>query len=334
MVRFIFLTLFGFSLLANSAGASTQCKAYLGSQLGARYKLEIGQVLEIEIIKNGRAERQIVSFLGKARHIDGSISGAFFFNAEKMRIEFIGIEHIQFFERTNLIDLDEVAPIVRSINQQGGTCAAYAIFNCFRQLYEDGYLGNGMLAHHLGDEASRNRFFVRINSDYYSDGNHRGVEDDVARELGFEIQRLDTRNAQSLADHLRRLSSNPWPVLLYFDVNSSMSETPYIIYNHMTDSVADKRLWQPRPSGNSSPGGHQILVIKTFVDTKGKEWLLVVDSNWQAPRLWDIQALRHIHAARIGGWSLWQNGSNPEELPPPPPAHFSAGEPLQDPTEF
>lgn len=336
---FIFAVFYSVSFIF-SAEANTKCRAYLaGLSASPRFALDIGAPINIELEIEGTTKKIKANFLGISKYIDGTSSGAFFFDAKEKIIHFIGIGDVKFYQDTlgQQMEVPEnfLAPIVRSINQQGGTCAAFAIFNCMRQLFINGDEGNGMIFHHMDSEPARLRFWERIRHDYYGDGNHRDAEHNIAKELGFKKVNINNYSPQKMAEFLREYSKAGWPFILYFDVGEAMSITPYRIYNHVTQTMADQRLWTPSTTGRGS-GGHQIIGVKVFIDTQGQEWIVVVDSNWQAPRLWKIQELNNIRLGGIGGWGFSQVGPNPlpEDRPPPPVMHFGETYELKEPSEL
>lgn len=285
--------------------------------------LRMGDVFHAHF--NGQPTPDPVHFLGASRELNGNIGGYFFFDPAQMEIHYIPKVEMELTLASAPVDPGKVEPIVRSINQEGGTCAAYAIFNNIHQLLALGSIGNGLVVRRFESEAARNKTYVWIDQKYYGDGDHRGAENEVAAELGYEISRLDSSSPQALAASIRHSSGMGWPMLLYFSVDAKMSQTPYTIFHHGTKETASRRLWLPRRD-YVRKGGHQINVFRSFVDLEGREWLVVVDSNWQAPRLWPIQELNYVDVADIGGWTLWQRGPNPTQLPPPLDTPFITGE--------
>lgn len=338
--KFVFLA-FVLSILTRFVEANTACDIHIQKlSSSTRYSLSIGDEVEVQLEKNGELKTFRANFLGLSRYIDGSSSGVFVFDAKELRIHFVGMDSVSFFQNHNGLNVavpsSAVAPIVRSINQQGGTCAAFAIFNCMRQLYLNGFEGNGMVHHHMQSEPSRTRFWAKIDHDYYGDGNYRDAEHNIALELGFKKESMDTRSAEKMADFMRAYSEAGFPFLIFFDVGAQMWRTPYVIYSHVAEQESDRRLWTPSENGRHS-GGHQILGVKVFTDTEGKEWIVVVDSNWQAPRLWPIEELSKYRSGRIGGWGISQVGPNPapDQRPPAPVMLFDADiDELQEPTDL
>ena len=325
----LILICFVISASTHAQSSPSSCRAVVQAAVGKAYALELGQHLDLEIRSPGsqtgpgvKTSRAVC--LGRCVSLDHRDVGAFFFDATAMRIHYFPAEAIEIISQADesVIPLTKLAPVIRSVNQEGGTCAAYAIYNGTRQLFAQGFLGNGMIANHMADEVSRGRYLVRVAMDYYGDDSHLGTESNIAKELGFEVSSLSVNSPIVLAELIRESSSRGWPMLIRFDVGKPMSETPYTVFDHANQVESTRRLWLPRPPHGNSSGGHQIMVLKTFVDPTGQEWMLVVDSNWQAPRLWKIQELNSVSSANIRGWTLWQKGPNPGELPPPPNTPF------------
>ena len=49
----------------------------------------------------------------------------------------------------------------------------------------------------------------------------------------------------------------------------------------------DTRLWIPRKIGERNGGGHAIVAAAAFT-SMGRRKVLVLDSNWSEPRVWDL----------------------------------------------
>jgi len=336
--RFLIALIFGcFQLAADYSWASQICTGMLATIVPENpYALEIGDVFEVQF--PGSKDTRQVHFLGASRLLDGTVGGYIFFDPRKREIHHYPLRQMEFLgPDSKPIADDDLESIVRSIDQEGGTCAAYAIFNCMHQLYVSSQLGNGTIVHHMSNEANRQRFYVRIHTEYYGDDTHIGAEDEIAKGLGYAIVSLDSSNISKFTEAVRHSSSLGWPMIISFEVGRRMSETPYKILDHQTGQTADRRLWVPQ-DGSGSSGGHQILFLRTFKDLTGNEWIVVVDSNWQGPRLWSIKELNHMHTGNVQGWTVWQDKPTPNPLPPAPITPFDnnedLGPPLRYPSEF
>jgi hypothetical protein len=51
----------------------------------------------------------------------------------------------------------------------------------------------------------------------------------------------------------------------------------------------DSRLWIPRKIGQRNSGGHSIIAVGSF-DLNQKTYLLMLDSDWSEPRIWDMDS--------------------------------------------
>jgi hypothetical protein len=321
------------------ASASLPC-LFTVSQLGQNKSLLIGSEGNFQgsgQLSNLSGE---MNFLGISRRIDGSTGGLFFFDPAQNRIHYIPQSLVVVNETgtARTLGVSELEPVVRSINQEGGTCASYAMFNCFHQLYASNRLGNGMMVHHMENEASRQRFYTKNIMRYYGSASHVGAESDVAKALGYVTKSFKTSSPKALAESLSQASAGGWPSLLRFDVGKEMAQTSYEIFNHETQEVASRKLWLPTRDGRSS-GGHQIMALRLFIEASPAKtpWLVVVDSNWQAPRLWRVSELNQLQRARIAGWTLSQPNPNPSVLPAKPSTpflHDPVVPDLSEPTDF
>ena len=184
------------------------------------------------------------------------------------------------------LQLDSYQKLVGPIDQEGGTCAAFAMYHMTIQLEKDRIVKLGL------DETGRMKLLSYYISEYYLDARRQDsvekILDSTGTKYGFKC------NTKKFTDYSKALAfiqtsfAAGQPVLTEFDVGSDMVTSRYSIVDfEKNGSVEDPRLWVPRESGQRDGGGHAIVLAAGFVDA-GRNQALVLDSDWSAPRVWDL----------------------------------------------
>jgi hypothetical protein len=100
-----------------------------------------------------------------------------------------------------------------------------------------------------------------------------------------------------------------WPTLLTFDVSGEMSVVKYPIIAHDNGieeaSNFTKHLWMPKLSSQVRKAGHMVLVQGVF-ESNGVKKLLILDPNFQVPRLWDLSVLDNYIGGNIDAFVLYR----------------------------
>ncbi len=309
-----------FSNLSVEAASRCQLTATEATNHPA-YKIGIGNQVTLSV---NDAPAVTGIFLGRLIRIGGETKGVPLFLPNENKILLApGLDTLVFDSGGKPIAPEELFPVARSVNQWGGTCAAFTIFNCLRQMSYRGFRGNNSLPDHLRSEEARWRLFLRIDEDYYKDGDHRQTEEKVAAEMGFKIYRISTDVAPSaFKSEIDKYVGNGWPVMIAFKVGQEMWQTPYVIEDLEHGNTIDRRLWTPRThltSPRSSYAGHQILVVGVIQTAQGRHYV-VVDPNWQAPRLWPEEEFNDLYNTGIQSWVMWQDGPSSDAPGPNPPS--------------
>lgn len=286
---------------------------------GLNYDLMLGREIEFSSLENSVQKNKGI-FLGLLRRIDGTYDDLAVFVPTEQRIVLIPSSWVD-IRTADLnfgVNLANLFPVPRSVNQQGGTCAAYAIFNAFRQLRYRDIKGNGMIEQHFATEESRHRFLTQVHYDYYSDSNWKDAVANTTRETGIAFYDISTNSVSGFQTELRKYLAQGLPVLVRFDVAKTMAQTPYTLFEYSKNAATDRLLWLPADSSGSSNGGHQVVALGTFVHGVN-EYVIILDSNWQAPRIWDMREFEKLYSAGIRANVLWQNGEQPTAPPIPMP---------------
>lgn len=273
---------------------------------GLKYPARAGDA--VKVVLPGESQSLEGVFLGRLLALDGQTKKFAILVPEQKKIHIFRSNEIRVLQGENEISSESLEPVVAGINQEDGTCAAFSIYNCMRQMGYSGHEGNSELAKWLADEAGRHRLLTRSIHDYYIDGNHTDGISEVSGVFGFQHYEIPSGSARELAKGIREYSKD-WPILLRFDIGSEMHRTEYEMYDHRDATTYDRRLWLPQRSGERSQGGHMILILRNFT-AGNQEWLLVHDPNWTSPRMWPIEELNHRYPANIRAWVVWQEEAN------------------------
>ena len=282
-----------FLIEANAVAAST------------KYRLAPGEAVKMQF---GDEPAQVAAvFLGRLVPLDGVAKEFAFYEPGRQLV------HLILIEKTNIqrptgegISADDTAPLVRSINQEGGTCAAYSMFNCMRQMQLLGQDGNDVLKTELESEQGRSGLLVRIvNQLYIEKQNSSDVLTGLTTKYGYKSYEIPWNGKKSdLKDAIIKYLNSGWPILLKFDVPKTMSTTDYTIIDHAKEKELSKNLWVPKGIMPGKGQSHMVTVLGIF-ETDGKQMLLISDPNFQAPRLWDIDELKKANSASIQAYVIW-----------------------------
>lgn len=191
--------------------------------------------------------------------------------------------------------------LIDSYQQTGGTCSAYAINNFLHQTKLGGLKGTGELQKLLTTEEGRSFLLADAINEYYLTLNHRysirGILDKYGRSFGFKCKALRTdtyaKAQKFILDHLQ----TGQPVVVSFNIGPDMVNGPFKLNVYNQNLKLDERLWIPRRVGERNSGGHTIVAVGSFVHNK-KPYLVMVDSDWSEPRVWDMdEYLNHKKTA-------------------------------------
>jgi hypothetical protein len=201
---------------------------------------------------------------------------------------------IYFAERAHLeLPRTSYQPILKPYDQVGGTCTGYAINHYLQQMYWSGHQGNGSLQEQLSTEKGRTQLLVQAINEYYLVLQHRyslvGVMNKMSNPFGFKCKSKTFTDAFTAIQFIQKelLSGNP--LVFSFSIGPNMVNAPVelIKYGSIQESL-DHRLWVPRKKGQRNSGGHSIVAAGIF-SFRSRPFLLMLDSDWAEPRVWDLQ---------------------------------------------
>lgn len=178
--------------------------------------------------------------------------------------------------------------------QKGGTCTGYAIFDYLQQIVLNDFVGNGELPKMISTEEGRSQLLADSINRYYLETQHRnsikGIMNAYGREFGFKCTNFQTDDAQKAKQKLLSKLSEGNPVIVSFNIGPKMVNAPFTIKKHNEkNGEVDNRLWVPRKVGERNSGGHSIVAAASFKHNN-KDYLVMLDSDWTEPRIWDVDA--------------------------------------------
>ncbi len=184
--------------------------------------------------------------------------------------------------------------IVRPYDQVDGTCTGYAMDHMMEQIARNRLAGNAALQAQFASEKGRTQFLVRAINDYYISTLHRtsihGILKKYGQEFGLNcVVRKFQDPARAMA-HVAEQVMAGIPVLVSFDIGPDMydADLPLVALQGSKASRLDRRLWLPRKVGERYSGGHSVVAVAAF-EALGKKRLLMLDSDWAEPRIWDLE---------------------------------------------
>lgn len=247
-------------------------------------------------------------FLGQIIDYDGTPEDFAFYDHTTSSVHIFPADNTLFSDSigSDVVEVDLVRPetVAKTERQVGGTCAAYAIYNCQRQMLYQGHEGNGRNTEELATEESRAEALRLSIHNYYDDGWHLDGIDQMTGRLGYHNVEIPNSNPQEF----RRLvieEAISHAVLIRFDVPPRMGRTFHSTFDHELGENLDRRIWIPRGEGEEKKGGHMILISGAFRGPAGNTYLLVQDSNWHTIRLWDSRILTtRMFSAHLRAWSV------------------------------
>lgn len=178
--------------------------------------------------------------------------------------------------------------------QKGGTCTGYAIFDYLQQIVLNNFVGNGELPKLISTEEGRSQLLADSINRYYLETQHRnsikGIMNAYGKEFGFKCTNYQTNDLDKAKTRLLTQLSAGNPVIISFNIGPKMVTAPFPIIKYgEKNGEVDNRLWVPRKIGERNSGGHSIVAAANF-KFNGKDYLVMLDSDWTEPRIWDVDS--------------------------------------------
>lgn len=248
------------------------------------FNLGVGSEVTLDSSRQNQAGPAI--YLGKATMPNGVDSYQMFLHKRS--------EKFLFFKPSD-IDMGpyRLQSILNPYEQAGGTCTGYAIFGFLFQSHLSGFKGTGVLAKKLSDEKGRTTLLVDNVNEYYLTPQHRysiqGILNKYGKEFGFACKTYKYETYERLKDRITGQVNSGLPVVVSFNIGPNMYKSPFELKLVNDKASIDQRLWLPRRQGERNSGGHTVVAAAAF-EFNNKTYLIMLDSDWTEPRVWDMEA--------------------------------------------
>jgi hypothetical protein len=284
-----------------------QASAPVQIELQARVRLdrfELGVGSRVKLVFSSQRGPVDGIFLGRVVESNGRGDEMLILDLQKTRAYLIDRVNARFSGRAGRAQL-----ILRPMDQQGQTCAAYAFTHYWQQYALAGFPRNESLSEMMASERSRTKFLEENISRYYLDRSISVAS--VMKRLGVRFGAVckthQFASGSMAADFVYRHSKAGIPVLIDFFLGPNMVTSTYETVDFEKPGTIDSRLWVPRRKGEGVFSGHAIVSAAAF-EARGRRKLLVIDSNWDQPRIWDVDRyLSDRTAAKEIGFTVCQS---------------------------
>lgn len=222
-------------------------------------------------------------FLGRMVTQDGKTQEFLFLDEQRTRISMIDPGNLTGFRKSTS------QAIMSPIDQLGSTCTAYGVFHFWGQMYEVGFKGTPELMSTMKSDRRRMQLLEESIDIYYIQNktNITSLMKMYGKRFGFNCRNNTFTDPKMAANFLFQKTMEGKPVLLDFNISSDMVASTYEVADFETPVSRDPRLWLPRKVGQRTVSGHVIVAAGAFI-AKGRRKILVLDSNWTEPRVWDL----------------------------------------------
>ncbi len=250
------------------------------------HELGVGSRLTLKIPVRSNARLVNGIFLGKIVEPNGGSHQFMFLDETHSKVYFAPKEKVE-------IGKYSFQRVLRPYEQVGETCTGYAIDHYFQQMYWSGLEGSGALKTELSTEKGRTQLLVDAVNEYYLVLQHRyslvGVMNKFGKRFGFKCKVKQFPDSEGAISYLQAQLSDGLPVMISFLLGPNMVKSPVSFHEYGKPGELDGRLWIPRKKGERESGGHSVVATSLF-EFKGRPFLLMLDSDWSEPRLWDVRS--------------------------------------------
>lgn len=227
-------------------------------------------------------------FLGNAVKPDGDSSYQMFLLKDSKKVFYV--ETSEFTKRFT----PKYQTVLDPYEQAGGTCTGYAIYDFLQQTNNAGFEGTNELSKTLSTEEGRTNLLVDSINQYYLTLQHRfsigGILNGYGKKFGFKCSSFKSEDYAKVKTKILNQLKAGYPVLVSFDIGPKMVQAPFSInMTEQRNKPLDPRLWIPRKVGERNAGGHSIVAAASF-EFGNKTYLVMIDSDWSEPRIWDMDA--------------------------------------------
>lgn len=270
-------------LLSGVPAAEAKVKISVTGRLSTpRFGLGIGSKVRLNF-GSGRADADGL-FLGRVVEANGRSDEFLFLDVQKTRAYLIDRSNTQFSQSPGRTQV-----ILRGMDQWGSTCGAFAMTHFWQQYALVGLPGNENLAIMMSSERDRTKFLEENVSRYYLSRpvEIQSVMATHGKKFGATCRTKSFSVGSVAADFVWKYAKAGIPVIIEFYIGPNMLNSSYETVDFEKPGTIDSRLWVPRKRGERNAGGHAIVAAAGFV-SKGNRKVLIIDSDWDQPRIWDI----------------------------------------------
>jgi hypothetical protein len=277
---------FGFASVRGAPLAEASIVAKVTSPV-AHGDSKVGVGSELSLTFGGESGAHAGVFLGKLVQPSGAFSNYLLLDDTDSTVYLTNQNDASF-------GTDSLQTVLRQYDQVDGTCTGYAIDHLMQQMFWSGFSGNGTLKTTLSTEEGRTQLLVSSIDAYYLATQHRNslntiLNGDFGKQYGFTCPKRMFEDPAKAIAFMNQKMKKGLPVLVSFYIGPNMVESDIKIKDYETGVVDDNRLWVPRQIGERNSGGHSVVAVSAF-QSQGKTKLLMLDSDWTSPRVWDLEA--------------------------------------------
>ncbi len=255
------------------------------SQSVGNFPLGIGSIVNLKSEDNKISGPAV--FLGSAIRPDGTATYQMYLNKKSNNVYYIESSN---FSNTN----PKLQNVLDPYEQAGGTCTGYAMYDFLQQTNLAGFQGSGVLSQTLSSEEGRTNLLVDSINQYYLTMQHKysisGILNGYGKKFGFTCKSFKTDSYDNAKTKILTQLKMGLPVIVSFNLGPKMVQAPFKIEMYdQKNSEVDSRLWIPRKIGERNSGGHSIVAAGSF-ELNNKTYLVMIDSDWSEPRIWDMDS--------------------------------------------
>jgi hypothetical protein len=247
------------------------------------FSIGVGSKVELTFSRE-RTTKQAI-FLGRMVDQNKKNIEFMFLDEQKTRILLISPENVEGLNKAS------TQPIIRPIDQKGSTCTAYAFLHFWDQIYMSKFKSTQQLIDVMSSDRGRMQYLEVAIEKYYINNrtNITTLIKEDGKDFGFTCKNNPFTDSKQAAEFIFQKTSEGRPVMIDFNIGGSdMVTSSYELTDYEKPLTMDRRLWIPRKVGQRTTSGHTIVAAAGFI-SKGKKKVLVLDSDWSEPRVWDLQ---------------------------------------------
>lgn len=208
-----------------------------------------------------------------------------FMNPKSGKISMVDSENLK-----SPIPKSKMQSLISTVDQAGETCAAYGIYHFWKQIHLMGYKGSEEFQKIFSQEKERMKLLETSIIEYYLSKTYRikSVLGKMGKRFAFNCRERVFDQSSKAIDFVYSIAVKGNPVVMEFNIGSEMEETENDLVDFETNLETESWLWGPRKIGVRNKGGHVVVAAAAFTH-KNQKKLMVLDSNWNEPRVWDME---------------------------------------------